>query len=410
MSQAAIGSEMSAGRALENDGRMVKLGFAIVIALVLLAAVASKFITQEVDGKVFTPTKTTLDWVVIAAQPIIALLIVVFHRRRLTWMCVALMFGAFAGWTGFALYNGTDCGCFSGWITTKTTLAIDLFGVAVGLALASMKPAPGRDPFGALATGTAVFAAIGVAFGSVMAPDVEGEIEEEGTSISRVLALPEHAAIGDAGPDDPAWLVFVYSLDCPHCQMYLPTFTKYENERNDDDVLRVRTIAMESLEADHEIPMWSWPHVPTTYLISGGVVLDEMTDEGPPPTPDEIRQRLDPGQAAIARLMNTPEMVDVKSGGSTDPHWLIFVYDPTCELCMEQYLMHNAYLQANGVEDSILRIRMFTKQELEERHGIAPWDWPGTPTTLLVHNGSIERVYKTGEGVDPFQLKSRFGG
>jgi len=100
---------------------------------------------------------------------------------------------------------------------------------------------------------------------------VRNETVSRPDPVRQLMALPEMADIAQATEKRPAWLVYVYNPDCHFCLEHLAVMEDYmEQTDNRDAALLVKPVSMHTMRDEHEIPMWSWPGVPTTFLVEAG--------------------------------------------------------------------------------------------------------------------------------------------
>lgn len=111
------------------------------------------------------------------------------------------------------------------------------------------------------------------------------------------------------------------------------------------------------------------------------------------PTADDA-QEVNAGRDAIARLMDTDAMSDIRAqsefGG---PVWAIFVYDPGCSTCNEMKpIIEQEMWTLEETVDPFFQIRMASIPEFLESDGIENWAWEQTPSVFLVDsNGQVMR-------------------
>lgn len=397
-------------------------------AFVCAALVAGVLVTAAI-GKATSTKLAGPDLALVIGEALVALAALVFHNRRLLWVGVALLFGAFAGYSGQRLYSGHDCGCFgdSAWAKTffqpRVTLAIDLFAVAMALALAGSARLRGVvAPFSVLLSSVAAAAGVGLSYAALHSPEaykapdhvVKTTTTGSAGPVATLMALPMMEDIRSATLRDPAWLVYIYNPECHICQEHLPAFNDYMDRHAADAVMRVRVVSMADAESQHEIPMWAWEQVPTTVLFRAGAEITSFGRENVP-DPETVRSGLvespggdgAPGADAVGRLLASPDMADIATarGG---PAWLVYVYNPECAECLTHLGVFKAF-QQQAPKDADLQVRILSMQDLRRRMGLEVHDWPGIPTTLLMRNGRIERTYVNQDVPDPFEVWAGLG-
>ena len=329
--------------------------------LLLLAVVTAGLLGFAAFAKLSTKTPPASDlmgWATIIGEIVLAGLILVLHRRWMAWTVIAILFGAFTGYTMHRLFGGArSCGCF-GKFTVPPRITIGIDAAMVALALGAMgiagarrwalwataslllpaavvgglygmslptpddfepnsaferawkdrqaakapAPAPTNAEQGAPAIPTDQAPPDPVAFDptSMRAPDVlmlVPLVQEE-----FLAGEPEPAwltRLGEAAAESegPAWLIFVYDPNCDVCQRFLPFYTGYEQANSEDALLRVVTVQKGDL-TKFGIEDWAWAHSPTTLLVHRGEIIHEWGGEDTP-MPGAIRGRMETEGAAF---------------------------------------------------------------------------------------------------------------
>lgn len=309
-----------------------------------------------------------MGWVTIGGEILASILILALHRRWWAWTVIAIVFGAFTGYTMHRLFGGArSCGCFGKFtVAPRITVWIDATMVAMALGCvclagarrgwlwltgALLLPAaiggglyssslPTPDDFKAGSAFERIWQekqAAKAAGGTDTAPAADGapapgaadepvEYDPIGGRPMDVLLLvplvqdeflkgqPAPAwltRLGEAAAetDGPAWLLFVYDPNCDVCQRFLPYYDGYERSSADDALLRVVTIQKNDL-APFGIEDWAWAHSPTTMLVRRGEILHEWGGEETP-IPGAIRSRIESeGEAFFGSMKATYEPLD----------------------------------------------------------------------------------------------------
>lgn len=89
------------------------------------------------------------------------------------------------------------------------------------------------------------------------------------------------------------------------------------------------------------------------------------------------------------------------------PAWLVFVYDPDCQVC-QLFLpsMRSYAAEARDRGDAFLRVILIEKKDLEA-YGIEDWAWPASPTTALLWKGGIVHEWGGEETPEPRKIRER---
>ncbi len=304
-----------------------------------------------------------MGWVTIGGEILASVLILLLHRRWWAWTVIAIVFGAFTGYTMHRLFGGArSCGCFGKFtVAPEITISIDaamaamalgcvclagarrgwlwltgalLLPAAIGGGLYGMsQPTPDDFKPGSAferaaqarqaakaAAGTETAPAVGdapapaaaeqaVAFDPMssrpmdvllLVPLVQEEFLQGQPEPAWLTRLGEAAA----ETDGPAWLLFVYDPNCDVCQRFLPYYDGYERSSADDALLRVVTIQKGHL-VQFGIEDWAWAHSPTTMLVRRGEILHEWGGEDTP-IPGAIRSRIESeGEAFFESMQAT---------------------------------------------------------------------------------------------------------
>ncbi|MCA9294233.1 MAG: hypothetical protein KDA20_10505, partial [Phycisphaerales bacterium] len=114
---------------------------------------------------------------------------------------------------------------------------------------------------------------------------------------------------------------------------------------------------------------------------------------------DQKTPEPDPATGVVAKdaptqLYESALLADVRAQPPGGPAWYIFVYDPTCSECMELHPYFEMDQQRlEDTDDPFLRVRMFTKQDLDTQGIVKFWDWPTGASMLLIRDGVLTNVY-----------------
>ncbi len=288
----------------------------IVSVIVMTAAVAklagpslSKFITIGGQDYLVDTIAGPIEFTIVIA-------ILLGFRMRLCWLCVAAMFGGFAGYSLSYFMAKESCGCFGSLLVNTPFEFLSIKGVSTIIDVAF------------------VLAAIGL-------------LAWRGRSCMRWPAAAVVLALlaGTGG--------FFYA--------------------NHD---RAKAIAYEKEQRDKALNPDPVPAPPN--------------DATPADTPPAVKAFTD----AHSVLFNSNLLTDIRAQPPGGPAWYIFVYDPNCSECMElhpYFEMDQARFETT--DDPIMRIRMFTKQQLESDGIIGFWAWPTGASMLLIRDGVLTNVY-----------------
>ncbi len=375
---------------------VVTLVAALFVAGVLLLASAAKVIPE--GGGSFGAQLGYLEWwhfAIIISQVVISVAVVRWHRRWETWLGVMMLFSLFAGYSGYANARGISCGCFGTWLESSTVFRLDLLAILLGGVLAWRPSKPG-GAVATLATVSMFMATVGAASGATFLPP-----PPEADTAMRFMALPVVDEAREAGPDDPAYLLYIYSEDCPTCQRHLPPMEAYMASHPNDDVLRLKTISMEMLEAEYGLEIWRWDAKPTTLLVEGGVITKSYSLNDLP-NPEQVRSALSGESDPFATLLDLDMMSDLRAAGPDDPATLVYLYNPNCPTCIEHLVVFEDYL-AQRPADDVMRVRVISMLDLEEQHGIPLYLWT-PPQTILMQGGEITSRYNEDSTPDPFDV------
>lgn len=436
MTQAQIEASALPQLRRADVGRLWPLASAVFIAVVLGLAVYGKLVfpflagmTEKGDGSGEmirnVPLPATLDWIVGVFEIGLIALVLSLHRKWATWALVTVVFAAFAGYSGQKLIAGEPCACFGDLeifgfaMTGRITLGLDLVAIAIGLSLAARPRGKMLTSVGGLVTVLAGAAAIGAGFSALTAPPAQGtpvasNIVGDGdvdnaddsaprNSIDVLMEQPMMSDVVSAGPDDPVWLVYIYSEQCPTCQEHLRYMRDYQERRPSDPLLRIRTVSMQRLEADLNLPIWSWPSVPTLIRVERGRITQQYEVDALP-TADEVRADLMPDTDPLTQLKEISKLEEVFEDAEGGPTYLLYLYNPECQLCIEHLAKFRAYEKQHGEDNPLVRVRSISMFEIENRLGIPLYRWPSVPFTARYEGGEMKQKYLADETPDPFRM------
>ncbi len=332
--------------------------------------------------------------------------VIALHSRRITWLGVTMLFGAFAGYAAHKWHAGEPCACFGEGTKPGFSFGLDMIGVATGLIFLTRHAKPGADPFGYGLTAAAAAATVGIGVSIGLAPPSAAEFARQtgAEAHQQLLRLPEMAEALNSGPEGPAWLIYIYNPDCQLCLEHLPSFQEDIRAHGSDSTLRVQTVSMEMLDAregDERIPLYAWGDIPTTLLVQSGVVTKRWR-QADIPEPSVVRANLGNTDRALARLLSLPFMGPIVQGGAEDPEWLVYLYTTDCELCIDHRSEYQRYNEAMPEDDPFLRIRMIDMQALQDRDDIPITDWGQRPFSFRMKSGEVIERYPQSVVLDPW--------
>lgn len=299
--------------------------------LFLLAVAVAGLLGFAAFAKATTKPPATSDylgWAQIVGEVVVALLILAMHRRAWAWGFIAVLFAAFTGYTMHRLFGGArSCGCFGKFsVPPATTLTIDAAVVALALA-ATIALRLHRALTWLVASALLPAAIVGALYGqSQPTPD-----DFKPGSVFERAAQERAKNRAGAPPGAPA-----PDGEAAPVRADAPAFDPLS--MRPADVLMLVPDVQEEFLAGATAPGW------------------------------------------LARLTEAAAERD-------GPAWLVFVYDPNCDVCQRFLPFYSGYEQASA-NDALLRVVTVQKGDLT-KFGIEDWAWAHSPMTLLVHRGEI---------------------
>ncbi|MEQ9617376.1 MAG: hypothetical protein RLN60_05010 [Phycisphaerales bacterium] len=255
----------------------VSLAFALLVAAVLNLAAAGKLMGDK-PNDLFFGTSFQFDHAVALGELLVIMLVLAFHRWKVTWAGVCVMF---AGFFGYALYwtlvQGKPCGCFGElWEPPLgVSVAIDAVFVVTGLSLAFA--------YGArkVLLPLTIVAALGAGgYGYKYAYDHSPIVLEEKTGMAtpdRFMASDMMAFARDSADGGPAQMVFIHEVGCHVCERYLTEMELFAEvlERREDEFLRIHEFSVDEVEAQTGIEPWEWPmgSPPVLFVVEYGEIM-----------------------------------------------------------------------------------------------------------------------------------------
>ena len=108
---------------------------------------------------------------------------------------------------------------------------------------------------------------------------------------------------------------------------------------------------------------------------------------------------------ALARLASTYAREELATATGEGPAWLVFVYDPNCDVCQKFLPFYEGY-ETDSAEDALLRVATVKKSDLV-RFQIEDWAWTHSPTVLLVKGGAIIQEWGGEDSPIPGAVRER---
>ncbi len=238
-----------------------------------------------------------LDYLVAGFELVLILLLLPFHRSKLLWGAVTVMFGGFAGYAGYWTFSkGAPCGCFGDlWHPPLgVTVGLDVGFVVIG-SLCAWRFGMGRRLRRLSLVGALIAGGAGALYAYKYSPEAydpneDRTVPEEGDSdvvipefrdvqdrlwFSELLA--EQRALQESG-EIIATLVFVYEVGCSTCEIYKPDLEAYRElfEGEQDFTMRIVMVSTEEAFEHAGIEIWAWEPAPISFVARGGVVDSEQ--------------------------------------------------------------------------------------------------------------------------------------
>ncbi len=214
-----------------------------------------------------------LDYAVAAGEFLVVLLLMAWHRSRLVWPLVSMMFAVFAGYSLYWTLRGEKCGCFGKlWEPPLgVTLGIDIAMVFLSLLIA-----------GALRLNKVLIALVLVlnvalgAGGYFMAEKLAPPKRTEVVGMKgedRLVASDLLKDIREQTAGGPRWYIFIYDPDCHLCEQLKPMIEMFEQQyAAGDPNLRIRKLSIGEIKEKTGIETFEWNPTPTAILIKDGQV------------------------------------------------------------------------------------------------------------------------------------------
>lgn len=335
-------------RAARAGKRRALLATAALVAAALLFAAVMKAVTQRPDAG------DTVGWALLAAEFIAAALVLVLHRVWWAWGFVAAAFAGFAGYTMHLLLTGAKtCGCFGAFhVPPAVTLSLDT--AIVVLALWMIRIAGHRG-------------AGGTAFATLLIP----------------MAI--------AGG--------LYANSIPQPEDYRPSSVFEEAMRARAD--------RQSAPADGDAA-----DVPTG---AEGAASAEPAQAAPAYDPiamgavESITLVPDVAAHFLQGAPEPPWMAPLRqaANGEGAEAWILFIYDPSCPVCMEFLPNMEGYMRhAAETNETTLRVAVIRKEDLVPFE-IPDWAWDESPTVILLRDGRVVHTWGGEATPNPYDVRDR---
>lgn len=147
---------------------------------------------------------------------------------------------------------------------------------------------------------------------------------------------------------------------------------------------------------------------------SAGAALYVVT--APPPAAKFEKAQ---GRTPVDKILLTEGMQDVLSSPETGPAWLVYFYNPECEICMKHLPGFQAQQKAWAADKS-LRVRIvnildhhnayMSDPEPDDalKRGVPIWAWdPAPPITALIRGGRIDKTWAPNETPEPTVVREQ---
>lgn len=249
--------------------RALALAVAAATSALLAFAIVTKAMELSAKGRLFSDFGVGHATVIVELAVIAAMLI--FHRRWIVWIGVALMFAAFSGFTFYHVMNEGSCGCFGAFTPPSGVMVgIDLAVVLAAVGVAALLRAPRAVLAGTVVAGLA--ALMGGNYFSYTRTSEYAALQYGESAPDRLLASDLGAEIRAATPGGPAYLVFIHEIGCHVCEQYLPDMELSQEELDaaQDPTLRVRVWSKDEAFEQAQIDDWAWEGTPYTFLVING--------------------------------------------------------------------------------------------------------------------------------------------
>lgn len=365
-------SDRTSGK--RSPGGLFVLGAILVAGFLLFGAFAKTY--TELTKTEPKAGEAALVFTHAGVETLLAILILARCRWAVTWACVSLLFCGFAGATMHRMLGGySSCGCFGKFhVAPPVTLSIDTAIVMMGVGLARLA--------GLRGAGAAWIAALAIPM-AVSGSLVSRQISEPppwmfGKMKSMAASTPGSASPAPPSPAQPA-----------------PTEPQSKAEQGVSPPTLERAAPAKPEEAPKKVA----PAPPQAAAAAGapaqaGVDLTAQRDLLNVPARASAALGGKPGPEWLAPL------TEAASDKDTSRAWLLFVYDPDCQVCqtfipgMQQHMAG-----ASKAPGATLRVIMLKKSELE-KFEIPDWAWPASPTVVLVRGGRV--IHEWGNEKAPY--------
>lgn len=376
-------SDRTSGK--RSPGGLFLTGAILVAGFLLFGAFAKTY--TELTKTEPKAGEAVRAYVHAGVETLLAVLILARCRWAVTWACVSLLFCGFAGATMHRMLGGySSCGCFGKFaVPPPVTLAIDTAIVMMGVGLARLA--------GLRGAGAAWVAALAI------------PMAVSGSLVSRKISEPPPWMFGKmksmAAAPGPTQSAPAEAAPTPHAQpspaQPAPTEPQSQAEQGVSPPAAQRSAPAqpEATPAKPEAPpMNAAPPPPQAAPAQAGVDLTAQQDLLNVPARASAALGGKPGPEWLAPL------TEAAGDKDTSRAWLLFVYDPDCEVC-QRFIpgMQQHMAGASKAPGAKLRVIMLKKSELE-KFEIPDWAWPASPTVVLVRGGKI--IHEWGAEKTPY--------
>lgn len=290
-------------KAASGSSRAPAFVVALAVCLILQFAAVSKILGPNPKVLLLQPGQygltngLLLDYAAGAAELVVVLFLMAWHRCRGVWPLVSMMFASFAGYSYYWTARGEKCGCFGSlWqppigVTLAIDIAVMLLALLVGAGLRLGKAAIVLTLILNVGLGYA-----GYRFAQHNAPPPRTQTPGQ-TAPDRLLGSELMSDVRGQPPGGPRWFVFVHDPQCHICEQMKPVVEMYQQQYDaGDPTLRIRVFAIPDLEAKLGIPFSEWFPTPTVFLVQDGKVVYEWHGESAPLPTDDFVMKVASGQ------------------------------------------------------------------------------------------------------------------
>jgi hypothetical protein len=286
-------------------------------------------------------TGDVMGWAQIGAETLAAILILALHRKCWAWGIVAIIFAAFSGFTMHRLFGGARSCGCFGKFTVAPPITISIDAAVVAMSLGMACALGMMRRWMWLVASLLIPAAIG------------------GGLYAMSLPTPEDFKAG--GAFERAW---------------------QERQRAAAD--GSTATAPEATTTPVPVEFDPLGRAPDVLMLLPAVQDDFLKGEPAPAWLTRLGEATAPGEG---------------------PAWLVFVYDPHCDVCQKFLPFYEGY-ERDSADDDLLRVVTVKKADLVPFQ-IEDWAWTHSPTVLLIKGGAIIQEWGGEEAPMPGAVRER---